>query len=419
MIEKDRPRFFYGYVIVIAAILIMITAHGAMSSFGVFIKPFSTEFGWSRATISLASSICVFLMGFLSIAAGGLTDKFGPRIVLIVCGVILSLGYLLVSQVNAIWQLYFFYMIIGIGETPTNVSLLSTTARWFVKRRGIMSGIVKVGTGLGMLLIPVMVNRLIENYDWRIAYIGLGILVFIVTVSMGSLLRRDPSQMGQTPDNEPQTSAGNINQFTGGLSLYQAVRTRQFWAVCVINLAILYCAQTFMVHIVPHAEHIGISSNSAAKILAIMGGVSIAGRLVMGYSADKIGTRKMVIGCFLIVLITLSSLQIVDDLWQIYMIAGIYGIAHGGFFTLMSPLVADLFGMKAHGIIFGITFFCGSIGGSLGAFVSGHIFDIINNYQLAFLICSAASIIGLLTAIFLKPVTEINKGGQDEPRKSN
>ena len=107
-----KPKVFYGYIVVVAGIIASIFMIGAFTSFGIFFKPLSSEFGWSRATTSIATSISSIAMGLAAIATGRLTDKYGPRVVLIACGLFMGLGNLLMSQVSALWQLYLFYGIL-------------------------------------------------------------------------------------------------------------------------------------------------------------------------------------------------------------------------------------------------------------------------------------------------------------------
>ncbi|MDD4876108.1 MAG: MFS transporter [Dehalococcoidales bacterium] len=407
MIINRRPRLFYGYIIVIVSFIIMAASHGAISTFGVFFNPLSTEFGWTRATISGAASLCFFLMGLFGIIMGKLTDKFGPRIIMTICGSVLGLGFLLMSQLNTAWQLYLFYsLIVGFGVSSVDVSLLSTTARWFVKKRGIMSGLVKVGTGTGMLVMPILANWLISKYGWRQSYIVIAIIILIIVVAAAQLLRRDPSKTHQLSEVKELKTADTTNSAIKGLSLQESIHTRPFWIICAIYFLLLFSAQTVMIHINPYAIDLGFSEANAANILSIIGGASIFGRLAMGITGDRIGNKLSINICFCILLLAISWLQFSQELWMLYIFAIIYGFAHGGFFALISPTVADLFGTVSHGVIFGIIIFSGTVGGSIGSFLAGYMFDITNNYQIPFLICLGAVITGLTLSFLLKPINK-------------
>ncbi len=412
MTEDRKPEFFYGYVVVVAAFCIQVVAWGMVNSYGIFFLPLTTEFGWLRATISGAASLCLLTQGFMSIIVGSLNDRFGPRVVMSLCGLFFGLGYLLMSQVSAAWQLYLFYgVIVGMGLSSVDVVLLSMVARWFVKKRGMMSGIVKVGTGVGMLIMPLVISVLISTYGWRNAYIIIGAPALIVIVSAAQFLRRDPGEMHQLAYGEEATTAGSVGSAGVGLglSLREAIRTRQFWMICTVYLAALFSIHTTVVHIVPHAEDLGIPATSAASIMSIIGGASIAGRFIMGSAGDRIGNRLAMIVCLAVLSVALLWLQLADQMWMLVLFALVYGFAHGGFFALLSPTVASLFGMQAHGVIFGIVIFSGTIGGAIGPILAGHIFDISHSYQIVFLLLPAVSVIGLVLTVWLRP--NIGKGG--------
>jgi len=400
-----KPKIFYGYIIVLAGFCIGLVIWGIFNTFGVFFNPLLDEFGWTRATLSTAASLASLIFGFFGIIVGRLNDRIGPRLIMVGCGVLFGLGYLLMSQVNTVWQLYLFFgVIVGLGTSGGDVVLLSTVARWFVKRRGMMSGIVKVGTGLGMLIMPLVASWLISSHDWRVAYIIIGIVALVSVVSAAQFLKRDPAQKGLSPYGAGETDASNLNSAEGGFSLREAIHNRPFQILCALYALVLFSANTILVHIVPHAIDLGIAPASAARILATIGGVSMAGRIVMGSVSDRVGGRKAMIICSIVAIGSLVWLQSATELWMLYLFAVIYGFAHGGFFTIPSPLVAELFGLSSHGAIFGTIFFAGTIGGAIGSPLAGYIFDVTGSYQLAFLICVVASVVVFILALLLRPV---------------
>jgi OFA family oxalate/formate antiporter-like MFS transporter len=181
--EKKKPGFFYSYIILIASFFILIVLGGITSSFGVFLKPLITEFGWSRAAISSAFSLTWILFGVVGIVAGRISDRFNPRISLSIGGLSLGLGYILMSKVGAIWQIYLFYsVLVSIGIGFIAIPLLSMVARWFVKGRGQASGIVMSGTGVGTVIVPPLSNLLISSYGWRTAYVVLGLVALVIII---------------------------------------------------------------------------------------------------------------------------------------------------------------------------------------------------------------------------------------------
>jgi MFS family permease len=408
--RAEKPGIFYGYIVVAAGFSIMTLVHGAFNSFGVFFTPLLDEFGPTRALLSGASSLAFLVMGFMSVVMGLLTDRFGPRKVITASALFFGAGHILMSQAGNIWQIYLFFIVIGIGLSASDVVPLSTVVRWFIRKRGAMTGIMKVGTGLGMVAVPPLTITLIGAFGWKTSYLILGVVIMAAVIPLAQLMRRDPREMGLLPDGAQQTTTGNPVLSEPGLSVREALRTRQLWMVCSFYIAILYCGMTVLVHIVPHALDMGTSAGIAASFVSTIGGTSIVGRLTMGFTGDKIGHKRGIVVCFVVLVTALSWLQFASELWMLYLFAAIYGFNHGGFFALISPTIADLFGTRSQGTLLGIVILFGTLGGSLGSVLAGHIFDTTGSYQLAFFILLMLAITGLILAILIKP---IRKGGTE------
>jgi MFS family permease len=404
-VVKDREaRFFYGYIIVASALLIMVLTIGINTTFGVFLPALLDEFSWTRAIASGAYSLNLALTGLIGIFAGKMNDQYGPRIIITVCGVLLGLGYLLMSQTNTLWQLYLFFgVIVGIGMSISQTPLPSTIARWFVKRRGMMTGIAVTGIGVGQLIMPPAVSWLISNYGWRTSYMVVGITVLILIVLAAQFLRRDPSQIGQLPYGRNELEEKGDLQ-NAGFSLKEAVRKRQFWLHTVAFFIAGLSVGSVLVHIVIHAVGLEISTSNAVIILAVIGGLSITGRVVIGVTSDRIGNKRALIICFALMSAAFFWILIARELWMLYLFAVIFGFSHSGIHALTSPTVAELFGLSSHGVIFGFVMLGGTLGLATGPVVTGYIFDITSSYQLAFLIYAILNIIGLILILCLKPV---------------
>ncbi len=417
MTKNRAPKLFYGYIIALAAFLIMVVTWGAFYCFGVFFKPVLIEFGWTRAATSGAYSLAFVLSGFLGIFAGRLSDRLGPRIVVTGCGLFLGSGYLLMSQISTIWQLYLFYgVIVGIGLSGAYVSTVPAVSRWFVKRRGLMTGIVIAGIGAGTMVMPPLANWLISSYGWRVSYNIIGIIVLVLIILAAQFLKRDPSQLGLSPYGEGEAEQGSLNLEARGFSLQRAIHTRQFWMLCAMFLCFGVSVQAIMVHIVIHATELEISAASAANILAIIGGVSIAGRIIMGSAGDRIGNKLAITVCFILMSVALLWLLVTKELWMFYLFAVVFGFAYGGWAALISLMVAELFGLSSLGVILGAVTFGVASGEAIGPTLAGRIFDITSSYQPAFLICAGLSIIAIILAVFLKPIT--SKGGENDSERS-
>jgi MFS family permease len=404
-----KSKFFYGYIIVIAAFIIQLLMFGPRSSFGVFFKPMIAEFGWTRALLSGAFSMSSILQGFFGIVMGSLNDRLGPRVVMTLCGFLTGLGFMLMSQISAAWQLYLFYVVlIGIGMGGIYIPTMSTVARWFVKRRSVMTGLVIAGGGVGGLILPPVVNWLISTYGWRNAYIILGALILVIIILAAQFLRRDPTQMGLVPYGKNKAEQQELNFGIGGFSLKEAAGTIQFWMALVMLFCFGFCVLTITVHIVPHTTDLGIAAAAAANTLAVLNGVQLVGSIVLGGAADRIGNRQAYIICFILISAMLFWLLLIKETWMFYLFAAVMALGGGGGATLTSPLVAELFGMRSHGLILGVIIFCATMGGAAGPFIAGYIFDVSGSYQLAFLISAALGVVGLILAATLRPVKNLN-----------
>jgi len=405
--ENKKPRLFYGYVIVMAAFLVFVSMYGSYFSYGVFLKPVLAEFGWSRATMSGAFALSMIIHGVLGIFMGKITDKIGPRVVIATCGFFLGSGYLLMSQIHSIWQLYLFYgVIIGIGISGGWVCLLSTIARWFNLRRSTMSGIVLSGTGVGSLIIPPVATWLIDTYSWRTAFVLLALVLLVIVFLAALLLKKDPSKMGLLPYGETNQPKNGVKHIAEGYTLKESSRTPQFWLACSAFACLGFAMFMVNVHIIPQVTELGYSAATAATVLSVAGAASIFGRILMGHFADKLGNRKVMIFGFILLAISLFWLISSRELWALYLFSVIFGYAYGGVGASESPLIAWLFGLKSHGLIFGISDFFFTAGASIGPVLAGYIFDLTNNYQVAFFIGAVVAVIGIALMIVIKPMPQ-------------
>lgn len=403
--KTTPPRYFYGYVVVATCFAIQVIGWGIHNSYGIFFTPLVQEFGWTRASVAGAASMSVLIHGIGAIFLGGMNDRVGPRLIMTGCGLLMGTGYMLMSGLDRLWEIYLFYgLIIGMGVSGTDVVLLSTVARWFYAMRGIMSGIIKVGTGLGMVVAPLFIALIMKAFPWRTCFFILGVIILASYVLLAQFLVRDPALKRQYPDNARPVEPVGPRPPERGLSFRDALATRQFWSICLIALLVVSCTYTILMHIVPHAIDVGVPSAKAATVLATLGGVSMIGRLVMGATADRIGTKKALMISITLILTAMCYLHWVTALWMFYVFAAFQGLGHGGFYALLSPTVAEFFGTKSHGVLLGMVIFSTTIGGAFGPFLAGYLFDITHTYGVVFLALAGTSLAALVLTATLTPM---------------
>jgi MFS family permease len=395
----------YRYTIAGACFMIQAIGIGTYVSYGVFFTPLADEFQWPRAVISGASSFAFITSGAFAILIGRLLDRYGPRQLMSIAAVLLGIGCMAMSRVQEIWQLYcVFGIIFGIGLGAVDVIALTTTARWFVRSRGLVTGIVKVGTGAGQFFIPFLAGVLIALYGWRTTYLIIGSSVLVLLLLIAQVLRRDPASAASPRHPDASAATAAPGPAPTGIDAAAAMRTPQMLIICSASVSTVFCLLVILVHIVPHAGDIGLSTTHAAGVLSTIGAISMLGRFCSGVAIDRIGSKTVLIICYFVLTASLLWLQAADSLWMLYCFAGIYGLAHGSFFTAISPLVAEIFGITAHGALFGVVVFAGTVGGAIGPIVAGRIFDLTGSYAAVFITITVLSVISLGLILLLKPL---------------
>lgn len=407
--KTARRGFFYGYIVLAAGFVIWLVGWGIFSpSFGVLLLPVVTEFGWSRSEAILGYSLSTIVYGPLAIIMGRLTDKLGPRTVVTVFGSFMGISYLLMSQISALWQFQLNYaLLVAIGTSTISIPIMATIVRWFVRRRGLMVGIVQAGLGLGGVIFAPLTAWLILTYGWRLSYATLGAIALIGFIAAGLFLKSDPRDVGQLPDGAREITT-SVKEEHGehvkskGISVRQAVRTRQFWIIAGLNFSFGYCRSAFTPHTAAYVQDKGFSLIDGANVVAALTVASILGRIVMGRVADIIGNRAALLISEALTPISLALALIAGDLWGLYIFGIIFGFGWGAQAVLRFTVASEEFGVSSIGALMGVLGLAEAVAASSGAYLSGYIFDVAGNYQPTFWLGIAIAIVGIILAL-LKP----------------
>ena len=374
---------------------------GSLFSLGLYVKIFEAEFGWSRTLISSASSLAFLMMGALAIVLGRFSDRLGPRRVLSVTGLFFGVGLMALSQISAPWH-YFAIMgtLIAIGLGAHDVVTLSTIAHWFDKKRGIMTAVAKIGTASGQMALPLVAAALIATVGWRSTFVYLGAFAAAV-LFLASMLMRYPRE-----DEAPGAAQGRKAQ---GLSFAEARSTLTLRKLWLIQFLFFLTLMTVPLHVAAHGMDLGLSTAQAATLLSVIGGASVAGRLVVGVLIDRIGARNALSICLVILATALAGFAVTSGTTVLFFVTALYGFTHGALFVVISPTVAFYFGTKAHGQIFGTVLFFGTIGSAIGPIAAGASFDTLGSYTYAFIAMSVLAVIGLALARTLPKTPETDR----------
>lgn len=403
-----KDRLFYGWVVVAVCFVLSAVIFGTRYSFGVFFKSLERDFELTRAATSGVFSAYMLICCAFAVLGGWALDRYGPRIVLFLMGVFTGLSLILTSQTSFAWQLFISYsLLLAIGTGAGYTIVMSTTSRWFDRKRGLAVGIVSSGVGVGTVAMAPFATHLITNFGWRMAFIVVGLIAGLVIASLASLLKKDPGEIGALPDglksytSETVTSGGNDAQPIS-FSLRQALGTRSFWFLWVIWLLWSMCLHFVLTHIVRHAIDLGISAAEASIVLGLIGFASIPARLVMGGVSDRVGRKVSAAICALLQAGAMIWLIWSHDLWMLYLFAVVYGLGYGGFDPPTVALVGDTFGLRSIGVIMATLVIGWAIGAAIGPAVGGFIYDVNKSYFVAFLIGALLMLAAALLVFLIK-----------------
>ncbi|MBW1863490.1 MAG: MFS transporter [Deltaproteobacteria bacterium] len=375
-------------------------------------KSIEAEFGITRAATSSVFSIYMLLCCIIAILGGWSMDRYGPKKVGIIMGTFTGLSLLLTSQATSLWQLFITYsLLFSLGTGAIYVVVNSTASRWFIQKRGIVVGITSSGGGLGTIAISPFATYLISNFNWRTAFIVMGLISWIGITAASLLFRKDPRDIGLLPDGgKPEPLQGapkraeNIPR--ADFSLDQAYSMSQFWLLGFSWVFLSFSVHLIFVHIVPYAIDMGISPMDASFILSLIGVANILGRVVLGKLSDTIGRKSMAITCDLIQFGALIWLIWARQSWMLYIIALIFGFTFGGSSTMITIFIGDIFGTRSLGAIMGILTAGFGLGAAIGPAVGGYIFDVSGQYFAAF----ATGSVSLLVAACLMALIKGDSG---------
>jgi MFS family permease len=386
-------------VVIISFVTIAI-AYGLNFSFSVFFVAILEEFRWSRANIAGAFSLASFIIGVGSWPAGRLVDRFGPRKIMMGGTVVLSLATMAGGLIREVWHLYFFCGILagagicGLGGVPNSVLI----SNWFERKRGSMVGIAFSGMGIGILAVSPSAQYLIFSLGWRMAYLVLGLAVLLLLVPLAlfledhphrSLKRMDAGQFGEVgraKDSEKERD----------WTLRRVMKILPFWALFISNFILPLGVFPVAVHQVAYIIDLGYSKLLAAFIFGAMGLLSAAGRPLFGVLSDRIGREQAVTLSFLcsiggvLVLILLPVLK--SPSW-LYLYAILFGLGFGSRGPVMAAMIGDKFPGKHFGSIYGFVNVGNGVGGALGPWLGGLLYDLTGSYRIPFSLCIPALVL--------------------------
>ena len=397
-----KSSFYFGHIIVAAALAVMVIVWGTNYSFGVFFTPILREFGWTRAVTTGAFGLAMLLEGFGGMFMGRMNDRFGARWVVTICGLCMGGGLLLMSKISQVWQLYLYYgVMVGIGLSGSYVPLASTVTRWFERKRGLMVGIIAAGMGLGTMIMSPIANQLIQSHGWRSSYIIVGLGVIICITGLAQILK-NPAADDLPVSQRRIKSIEILERHAESIEMKRALKTGQLWLLCAICFLWGGLSLIIFVHIAPHVIDLGFSAAQAASVLSVIGGVVFGAKIVLGIITDIIGSKRTFLIGLGAMFIGLFWLLFSKELWALYLFAFIYSFGYAGGSVVMPTIVAEIFGLGSHGGIFGVVNFSACCGVAVGPMLVGWLYDTSGDYQSAICYMVAFSLLNMLMAFGLR-----------------
>ncbi len=373
--DNKRKDIYYGWFIVLAAFIALLVLSIRNYSFGVFIDPLTEDFGWDRAPLTLVVSISLLVTSFFGMISGRLSDRYGVKKVMGIGTILLTAGFLLSSQIRHLYHLYFTFFLIGIGASAIYIPAATTVTRWFDERRGLAVGISVSAIAIGMAFFPPLLERSIFAFGWRSTFILIGIITLLAMSFSTAVMKRSPSGAEEGP-----------KKVEKDYTLKEALKTRYFWIIYFMFMMAQFSALTITTHLVPYSADIGFSSFFAAATMTAVGIANIFGRVLGGWTSDKLGVIKGVAIFFVFQAAAIFSLPLFSGLVAVYSVALLFGLSYGGWVMIYPVITSRLFGTKNSGAILGALGTVAGIGGGLGPYVAGYIYDVTGLYDLAFLI---------------------------------
>ena len=412
--ENQKAGIFYGWRIVAASfVLLFLFAGAGFYSFSIFIKPLEDEFGWPRAAIALTMSIYFIIGGCAGPLVGKLIQAYEEKRIMLVSAVGAGACYILGSLTRSLGYFYAVYaflalMSCGMGVLPVS----SLLAKWFEKRRGTATGLAMVGISAGGLILAPVMGKITVHMGWKFSYIFIGLLVWILAIPLVLFVIKDhPSQLGLTPDGAAANThpdGHDSHHATAAIStdanhdwtVEEMLRSRAFWWIVASFFLAPLAQMGVLQHQVPIIADKGISQATAATALGLIAGIGGLGKVSFGRISEILPFKWAIVICFGLqglAVFMLLYFQAVAVVW-IYVV--IFGFAMGGLVVLMPLTVGHFFGLGGFGLILGSIWMAQALGGALGTYSAGLIYDVFGDYQLAFYVFIAAYVMAII-AIFM------------------
>ncbi len=381
----------------------LIVGNGPISvfAFGVFIGPLESEFGWSRASLGMATALCALLSAITLPFVGVLMDKFGVRRPLAIAICLFGLNVAAIGQSATLPVFIALTALAGAtGAAQSPIGYVKSIASYFDRRRGLAIGIAMSGIGIGTALIPQYAQWLIGSFGWRVGYVGLGVAIMAIALPSVLLLLREP-----IGDRTPRAAG----EPALGMDLRDAVRGRVFWCIALAVLLVSIAVNGALVHVVPLLVERGWAPSAATKVLAAAGVAGLVGRLLAGYLMDKVFAPYVASSFFAL---AIAGLYLLASGASAVLGMAAIGLAAGAEVDMIGFFVSRYFGLKRFGQLYGVLFAIFTVGAGLGPLLLGTLYTRLQGYGAGFFICGVGLAVASLSVLTLGSYSYATAGGR-------
>jgi MFS family permease len=382
-----NPR--QGWIVVAASALGIAISPGTIVFYtlGVLMGPIAEATHWDRSAIAFAASVFTFVLIFAIPAVGALIDRYGVRRVLIPSQVLFGATLIGISLCGTVGQLYIaFAALAAFGAGANSVSYMRAVCGWFDRRRGLAIGLAQSGMGLGLMLMPLATNALLEHGDWKFAYAALGLLVLVIAVPVVFLFVRENPGASRTPSSAQAEAAGP------GVSVPIAIGQRNFWALLIGFFALAGAINSTALHLVPMIEANGTSRQFALTAASAFGAAMLIGRLATGLLVDRFFAPAVAATIFASSSVAIALLALGVSVPLSIAAAFVVGISAGSDGDLLSYLVSRYFGLCSFATLSGYIFSAYLLGTSLFPWLVGVVSERTGTYSGVMLFCAVLGV---------------------------
>ncbi|MCX8116406.1 MAG: MFS transporter [Desulfobacterota bacterium] len=411
-VDLYQRRFYYGWVIVALASISMAFWYAFRTSFSLFFVALIDHFQWSRAETAGVQSLGMLVYMVMAPLVGYLVDRIGPRRVLLPGVLLMGLGLLLCTQIDSLFDFYFYFGIIaGVGVTCLSISpFTALLSHWFEKKRGTANGLASLGIGLGPLVFAPLLQYLIQARGWAFAFSIFGLLVFAIPLPLIALfLRHRPEDLGLHVDgvSSPPCPTPRRERWPEGQpGLKELIPSLRFWSFLLFPSLAIFSVYIVMVHHVRYLIDLGIDRIEAASLLASIGALSAGFRFFWGWISDRWGRERTYTSgviCLALGILFLILFQPLSLPFLLYLFALLFAAGWGSMAPMFMSIAGDLYKGRRFGLIYGMLEGMIGIGAAAGAWVAGLLFDRTQTYLYSFLLAILASLASLLLVWHVAP----------------